>query len=216
MFSQAEENYLKTIFSLAYDSEKAINTNRIAEKLLTKASSVTNMLKKLAVKELVIYKKYKGASLSKKGTKVAAKIVRKHRLWETFLVKKLNFNWDEVHDIAEQLEHVKSDKLILKLDAFLDFPKSDPHGDPIPDKNGIMRQEHSILLSAAKVGQEMKIVAIKDSSKSFLQYLDSLKININTTINVLEKMEYDNSILLEVNNIKTTLSAKVCDNLFVE
>ncbi|HIE45471.1 MAG TPA: metal-dependent transcriptional regulator, partial [Flavobacteriaceae bacterium] len=134
MFSITEENYLKAIFSLESNSGTVISTNHIAKKLETKASSVTDMIKKLALKNLLVYTKYKGVSLSSQGRKIATSIVRKHRLWETFLVDKLGFNWDEVHDIAEQLEHIKSDKLILKLDSYLEYPQSDPHGDPIPDK----------------------------------------------------------------------------------
>ena len=215
MFSTTEENYLKAIFSLEHNKSKIISTNDIADRLSTKASSVTDMIKKLAIKELLIYKKYKGVSLSNKGRKIATNIIRKHRLWETFLVNKLDFNWDEVHDIAEQLEHIKSDELISKLDKYLEFPKKDPHGDPIPDKNGIIQKEKSILLSDAKVKKEYKIIGLKDSSDSFLQYLDSLKINIETKIKIVEKMAYDNSILLEINGVSTTLSAKVSSNLFV-
>jgi len=215
MFSTTEENYLKAIFSLEHNKSKIISTNDIADRLSTKASSVTDMIKKLAIKELLIYKKYKGVSLSNKGRKIATNIIRKHRLWETFLVNKLDFNWDEVHDIAEQLEHIKSDELISKLDKYLEFPKKDPHGDPIPDKNGVILKEQSILLSDAKVKKEYKIIGLKDSSDSFLQYLDSLKINIETKIKIVEKMTYDNSILLEINGVSTTLSAKVSSNLFV-
>jgi len=215
MFSITEENYLKAIFSLESNSGTVISTNHIAKKLETKASSVTDMIKKLALKNLLVYTKYKGVSLSSQGRKIATSIVRKHRLWETFLVDKLGFNWDEVHDIAEQLEHIQSDKLILKLDSYLEYPQSDPHGDPIPDKDGLIRKENRILLSDAKKGKEYKIIGIKDSSDSFLQYLDSLKINIQTKIKIVEKMTYDNSILLEVNGVSNTLSAKVCSNLFV-
>ena len=215
MFSTTEENYLKAIFSLESNLGTVISTNHIAKKLETKASSVTDMIKKLALKNLLVYTKYKGVSLSSQGRKVATSIVRKHRLWETFLVDKLGFNWDEVHDIAEQLEHIKSDKLILKLDSYLEYPQSDPHGDPIPDKNGLIRKENRILLSDSKKGGEYKIIGIKDSSDSFLQYLDSLKINIKTKIKIVEKMTYDNSILLEINGVSNTLSAKVCSNLFV-
>lgn len=215
MFSTTEENYLKAIFSLESNSGTVISTNHIAKKLETKASSVTDMIKKLALKNLLVYTKYKGVSLSSQGRKIATSIVRKHRLWETFLVDKLGFNWDEVHDIAEQLEHIQSDKLILKLDSYLEYPQSDPHGDPIPDKDGLIRKENRILLSDAKKGKEYKIIGIKDSSDSFLQYLDSLKINIQTKIKIVEKMTYDNSILLEINGVSNTLSAKVSSNLFV-
>ncbi|MBV1888574.1 MAG: metal-dependent transcriptional regulator, partial [Urechidicola sp.] len=134
--SYTEENYLKAIFSLSIKNENAVSTNDIANKLNTKASSVTDMIKKLADKKLVDYKKYQGATLTKKGLKIAVSIVRNHRLWEVFLVEKLDFTWDKVHDLAEQLEHIKSEQLTEKLDTFLGHPTHDPHGDPIPDKDG--------------------------------------------------------------------------------
>ena len=136
MLTLSEENYLKAIYHLELNSVKEISTNAIAEKMETKASSVTDMIKKLSEKKLIIYKKYQGVKITDFGKKTAANIVRNHRLWEFFLVDKLNFSWDEVHEVAEQLEHIKSPKLIDELDAFLGFPKQDPHGDPIPDKNG--------------------------------------------------------------------------------
>src|SRR6476620_10565441 len=132
----SEENYLKTIYHITSSSGAEVSTNAIAEKMETKASSVTDMLKKLADKDLVHYKKYQGVSLTDKGLHSAKMIVRKHRLWEIFLVEKLAFSWDEVHDIAEQLEHIKSEQLVNKLDAFLNFPTEDPHGDPIPNAEG--------------------------------------------------------------------------------
>ena len=132
----SEENYLKTIYHLTTASDAEVSTNAIAEKMETKASSVTDMLKKLAEKGLINYKKYQGVSLTQDGKLAAKMSVRKHRLWEVFLVEKLGFSWDEVHDIAEQLEHIKSEKLINKLDDFLDNPTEDPHGDPIPDREG--------------------------------------------------------------------------------
>jgi len=133
MFSLSEENYLKAILHLQKTSKSGVNTNALAEEMQTKASSVTDMVKKLSEKDLVIYKKYQGVYLSESGRKTALQIVRKHRLWEVFLVDKLSFSWDEVHEVAEQLEHIKSDKLIIELDKFLKYPKRDPHGDPIPD-----------------------------------------------------------------------------------
>ena len=141
MFSQTEENYLKAIYSLSLKNEKLVSTNDIAKKLGTKASSVTDMLKKLADKKLVDYTKYHGTSLTKKGVKISLLIVRKHRLWETFLVEKLHFKWTEVHVLAEQLEHIKSEELTNRLEAFLEFPTHDPHGDPIPNKDGIVPNE---------------------------------------------------------------------------
>ena len=147
MFSLSEENYLKSIYHLEAIHGKGISTNSIAKKLETKASSVTDMIKKLAEKEVLVYKKYQGVSLKTLGRKEAITIVRKHRLWEVFLVDKLNFSWDEVHDVAEQLEHIKSPKLIDELDVFLGFPKMDPHGDPIPDKEGNFQKIEKRLLS---------------------------------------------------------------------
>ncbi len=217
MLSKSEEDYLKAIYSLLTKDKHAINTNLIAEKLETKPSSVTDMLKKLSKKELVIYKKYKGVFLSEKGQKIATSIVRKHRLWETFLVEKLNFSWDEVHDVAEQLEHIKSDKLITNLDTFLGFPKQDPHGDPIPNENGIMRIENTTLLSDASINASYKISGIKNSSTLFLNYLDNLRLKINSEINILKKSEFDSSFLIQINkNQSLSLSKKVCDNLYVK
>ena len=143
MFTLSEENYLKAIYHLELVSDKGISTNAIAEQLETKASSVSDMVKKLSDKNVLVYKKYKGVKLTDLGKHTAANIVRKHRLWEVFLVEKLNFSWDEVHDVAEQLEHIKSPKLINQIDALLGFPTHDPHGDPIPDKDG----NNSLLLS---------------------------------------------------------------------
>ena len=135
MLSKSEENYLKAIYHLSFNAKGGISTSAIAQQLETKSSSVTDMIKKLADKSLVLYKKYQGVTLTAEGEKIAANVIRKHRLWEVFLVEKLNFNWDEVHEVAEQLEHIHSEKLIDELDALLDYPKRDPHGDPIPDKD---------------------------------------------------------------------------------
>ena len=153
MFSQSEENYLKAIYHLGNQSQKGVSTSDIANKLETKASSVSDMIKKLSDKKLVEYKKYYGVNLTKKGKLIAASVVRKHRLWEVFLVDKLNFTWDEVHDVAEQLEHIKSKKLMEELDSFLGFPKTDPHGDPIPDKDGNLQTIEKTLLSNLKKGE---------------------------------------------------------------
>ena len=146
-FTLSEENYLKAIYHLESISGKGISTNAIAKKLNTKASSVTDMVKRLAEKEVLVYKKYQGVSLTDYGSKTAVEVIRKHRLWEVFLVEKLNFSWDEVHDVAEQLEHIKSPKLINELDTFLGFPKTDPHGDSIPDKDGNFQKIEKKLLS---------------------------------------------------------------------
>ena len=212
----SEENYLKIIYHLSVVSTKEISTNAIAEKLSTKASSVTDMLKKLAEKELIFYQKYKGVSLSPKGVLTAAMIVRKHRLWEVFLVQKLGFSWDEVHEIAEELEHIKSDKLIDKLDSFLDYPTFDPHGDPIPNKNGVVTSMDKMLLSEAKIGSNYLCVGVKNSSVEFLLHLDKLKIKLGDRFEVLSKENFDASLTLNLQDSKISVSNKTAENLYIK
>ena len=212
----SEENYLKTIYHLTTSLNKEISTNAIAEKMDTKASSVTDMLKKLAEKDLVNYKKYQGVSLTENGKLAAKMIVRKHRLWEVFLVEKLDFSWDEVHDVAEQLEHIKSEKLINSLDNFLGNPTEDPHGDPIPDANGNIIKVEKQLLSEIVAGQKTICIGVKDTSAEFLQYLDKQKIALGSTIEVLSKEDFDASLLLKVNNLELTVSSKIASNLYVQ
>jgi len=212
----SEENYLKTIYHITSASGEEVSTNAIAEKMETKASSVTDMLKKLAEKELVVYKKYQGVSLTDKGNLAAKMIVRKHRLWEVFLVDKLQFPWDEVHDIAEQLEHIKSEKLINKLDDFLGNPTEDPHGDPIPDVNGKMIKVEKLLLSELKVNQTGICVGVKDSSAEFLKYLDKNKIALGVTIKVNSIEDFDLSLNVKVAGNDLLISNKIAGNLFVK
>ena len=212
----SEENYLKVIYHLSLVSPKGINTNAIAGMLNTKASSVTDMMKKLSDKELVAYQKYQGVSLTEKGFHSAKMIVRKHRLWEVFLVDKLNFSWDEVHEIAEELEHIKSEVLINKLDAFLDFPTFDPHGDPIPNADGEIKKINKLLLSDSELNKEYQCVGVKDSSSSFLQYLDKQKIALGSKITVKEKESFDDTLLVEIDSREMTLSNKIANNLYVK
>jgi len=214
-FTQAEENYLKAIYHLEIESKESINTNLIAEKLDTKASSVTDMIKRLAQKELVNYQKYKGVSLSEKGIKIALSVIRKHRLWECFLVEKLKFSWDEVHDIAEQLEHINSTELIDRLDEFLDFPKQDPHGDPIPDKNGRIDIQNTLTLSNLDLNKECKVVGVKDSSNVFLKYLEKININLGSIITITNKEEFDKSLILKLQNKEISISNEIANNIFV-
>ena len=214
--TQSEENYLKIIYHLSLVSKSEISTNAIAEKMATKASSVTDMLKKLAEKELVSYQKYQGVSLTENGLLTAKNIVRRHRLWEVFLVDKLNFAWDEVHEIAEELEHINSEKLIDKLDEFLKFPSKDPHGDPIPDKNGNIIKVEKHLLSDLKINETAVCIGVKDSSSEFLQYLDKQKIALGSKIKILEKEPFDNSMTIEINNGQIIISSKIAINLFVK
>ncbi|MGK0326272.1 MAG: DtxR family Mn-dependent transcriptional regulator [Polaribacter sp.] len=216
MFTLSEENYLKAIYHLESDSKKGISTNAIAKSLETKASSVTDMVKKLSEKEVVLYIKYQGVTLTEFGKKTAANIVRKHRLWEVFLVEKLNFSWDEVHDVAEQLEHIKSPKLINQLDALLGFPTHDPHGDPIPDKDGHVNTVDKILLSTLNKDESGICVGVNDSSSEFLRFLDKKKITLGKKITVLEKEDFDDSLSIEIDGEKLSISKKIANNLYIK
>lgn len=216
MLSHAEENYLKTIYHLSTIVNEGISTNAIAHKIDTKASSVTDMLKKLSDKELVHYQKYKGVFITELGKQKAKMIIRKHRLWEVFLVNKLQFNWDEVHELAEELEHIKSEKLINALDAFLGFPKEDPHGDPIPDATGEIYITEKYLLSETKIGEKYMCVGVKDTSSAFLQYLDRQNISLGSTFEIINHESFDHSVSVKFNGISITLSKIVAKNLYVK
>ena len=212
----SEENYLKTIYHLTTVSDTEVSTNAIAEKMETKASSVTDMLRKLAEKNLVNYKKYQGVSLTENGKLTAKMIVRKHRLWEVFLVEKLDFSWGEVHEVAEQLEHIKSEQLINKLDDFLGNPTEDPHGDPIPDAQGRIIKTDKQLLSDLVVNQTGICVGVKDSSSEFLKYLDKQEIALGSKIEIISKETFDSSTKIRVNAQELTISNKIATNLFVK
>ena len=212
----SEENYLKTIYHLTGVSDTGVSTNAIAEKMETKASSVTDMLRKLAEKDWVDYKKYQGVTLTEKGKLAAKMIVRKHRLWEVFLVEKLHFPWDEVHDIAEQLEHIKSEELTNKLDDFLGNPTKDPHGDAIPDRKGKIITIEKVLLSELPENQESICVGVRDSSAEFLKYLDKNNIELGSKIKILSKEEFDLSLKITNGASEMTVSNKIASNLFVK
>ena len=216
MISFAEENYLKTIFHLQKAFPEGVNTNALAEKMESKASSVTEMLKKLSKKNLVVYKKYQGVKLSKKGNANAIEIIRRHRLWEYFLVEKLNFSWAEVHDVAEQLEHIQSDKLVEELDKFLGFPRKDPHGDPIPDKHGNISTSEKTLLAELSEGEAGVCTGVKDSSADFLRYLDKNNISLGKRIKVLKIEEFDHAVEVEVEGHSFTLSNSSTSNIFIK
>lgn len=213
--SFSEENYLKAIFHLQRTIKAGVSTSALAEEMETKASSVTDMVKKLSDKKLVIYKKYQGVKLSEKGKAVAVAVIRKHRLWEVFLVDKLNFNWDEVHDIAEQLEHIKSKKLTNELDRFLEYPKRDPHGDPIPDAEGNFSVSNQLLLSGVNKSEKAVCVGVKDSSAEFLQYLDKNEISLGKELEVLDKEAFDGSMLILIDKKELRISQVVSNNLYV-
>ena len=188
--SITEENYLKAIFHLSNPENKLVSTNAIATEMQIAAATVTDMLKKLAGKKVIKYEPYKGASLTKLGNSMAGKIIRKHRLWETFLVEKLFFKWDEVHEIAEQLEHIHSDELINRIDKFLGMPKTDPHGDPIPNSEGVFEIILTQPLSVVITNDEYTVANVGDQSISFLQLLDKLNIKIGSKIKLIEKHDF--------------------------
>ncbi|MBU1371269.1 MAG: metal-dependent transcriptional regulator [Bacteroidetes bacterium] len=213
--SFTEENYLKAIFHLNYPVNENVGTNAISEALNTRAASVTDMLKKLAEKELINYEKYQGVSLTDFGQKKAITIVRKHRLWEVFLVDKLNFKWDEVHDIAEELEHINSETLINRLEAFLDFPKRDPHGDPIPDKDGVIRSQELIPVSKLKVGDSGVISGVREHSADFLKYLEKTGLILGETLSIAEIVKFDSSVMVKIKKNQQMISREVAKNLLI-
>ena len=211
-----EENYLKAILSLSLQEEELVSTNSIAAEMNTSAASVSDMLKKLKEKKLIIYKKYKGVALNKQGKSIAVNILRKHRLWETFLVKKLDFNWDEVHEVAEQLEHIKSEELIDKLDSFLNYPKFDPHGEVIPTKEGTIPQTDRVLLSEIDENTKGIVLGVTLDETSFLQYLNKLEIEIGTEIQIFDRIDFDKSVNISINNKKQNISNKVTKHLLIK
>ncbi len=198
--SFTEENYLKAIYHLAANESKPVNTNQIAMVLNTKAASVTDMLKKLSAKNLIDYERYQGVGLTDSGKLIALKIIRKHRLWEYFLVEKLAFGWDEVHDLAEQLEHIQSSELVNRLDEFLGFPKYDPHGDPIPDQSGTIKCVEMKSIALLNAGDTGIIAGIKEHSSSFLQYLEKMDLKIGKKICVEEIIPFDETVILSTEN----------------
>ena len=217
MNSFTEENYLKSIFKLSQKTDSGVSTNSIAEELNTKASSVTDMIKKLSDKKLVNYKKYQGVNLTKKGREIAVSIIRNHRLWEVFLVEKLNFKWDEVHDLAEELEHIKSNKLTDQLEAFLEYPKYDPHGDPIPNKEGKIYRHQDITLADLQPGEQGIVVGVKEHSKSYLNYLESTNLVLGTEIKINEIVDFDRSMSISVNkSSNVNISHQASKNLIIK
>ncbi|MFN5418125.1 MAG: metal-dependent transcriptional regulator [Flavobacteriia bacterium] len=217
MLSITEENYIKHILSflLSNGYNQGVGTNELASSLDVKPSSVNVMLKRLRDKELIVYEKYGKIFLSETGKLIGMEIIRKHRLWETFLYEKLDFTWDEVHEVAEQLEHIHSSKLIEKLDKFLDFPAFDPHGDPIPNKKGEIKITPKQLLSEIEVGKKCKMVAVNDNSAVFLKYVQELGIAINNEIKVLSKLSFDESLEISVEGKKARVSKKFAQNIYV-
>lgn len=214
-FSASEENYLKTIYHLQ-TRDGNVTTNELAGKLQTKPASITDMMKKLKSRKLVNYQPYRGFRLTAEGKKIALSIIRRHRLWEYFLAEKLKFNWNEVHEVAEQLEHVSNKKLIDKLDEYLAFPKFDPHGDPIPDTNGKMETGKQISLSALSINKPAKICFIANQSESLLEHLSEKKISIGASVVVKRKFSFDDSLEIKLDNKLLNISDQIAKNIFVK
>lgn len=216
MHSFTEENYLKAIYKLQETNGEVVATSALAQAMGVHAPSVTDMLKRMAKKKLVTYQKSKGFKLTEKGKQVAVGIIRNHRLWEVFLVDKLGFRWDEVHDLAEELEHIHSEDLVNKLDAFLGYPKADPHGDPIPDADGVLPKSKSVLLSSLKAGEEGTFTGVTDHSPAFLNHLDKCGISLGNNIKVKGVEEYDQTYTLQLKGKKdVVVSFKVANSLLV-
>jgi DtxR family Mn-dependent transcriptional regulator len=214
--TSAEENYLKAIYHLSDGGKKGVSTNDVSAEMKTKPASVSDMLRKLGEKEVIEYRKYYGLHITEEGKKLALQTIRKHRLWEVFLVEKLKFSWDEVHEVANDLSHVKSKVLIQRLDEYLGFPKFDPHGDPIPDEYGDVRSRPRLPLNELDLGSTGQIVAVKDSSPAFLRYLDKVGAYIGARIKVMDKTEFDGSVEILVDNKKSIFMSKdVAGNILV-
>ncbi len=217
MISQAEENYLKAIFKLSEKSDKPVSTNAISKEMKTAAASVTDMIKRLSKNGYVFYERYKGAELTPEGDKVARNLIRKHRLWEVFLYEKLDFTWDEVHDVAEQLEHIHSEQLVNRLEEFLGFPRFDPHGDPIPDRDGKFAERQQSPLTEWTPGTSGVIVGIREHSKPFLAYLEQLNLLLGTYVEVIEIFDFDGSVKIKVGTENAqTVTQKAAYNIFVQ
>ena len=217
MLSFTEENYLKALVQLTVfeKTRSEVGVNMLAASLEVKPATVSDMVRKLKEKGLVNYEKYGKISLTEIGKQAGMMVIRRHRLWETFLHNKLDFTWDEVHELAEELEHIHSKKLIDRLDQFLEFPEFDPHGDAIPNSKGEIAIPFRKTLSEVGKGMKCKIIAVKDNSTEFLQYVDKIGLSIQDEIIITDKEEFDSLITIEFNNIQTVVSPKFSDNIFV-
>ena len=214
-YTTSEENYIKAIYHLQ-KVDGMVTTNELAAELQTKPASITDMMKKLKVKKLLNYQPYQGFRLTADGTKVALGIIRRHRLWEFFLAEKLKFTWDEVHEVAEDLEHVSNKKLIDKLDEYLGFPRVDPHGDPIPDANGKIEISKKICITELAVNTVSTVASVSDHSSEILELLEHKKIAIGTKVEVKKKFEFDNSLEIKINRQPViTISEQLAKNIFV-
>jgi len=215
MISLSEENYLKAIFHLA-DKENTVTINEISKFLDVKMPSVNNMMKKFAEKNWVRYESYKPLKITDSGKKQAALVVRKHRLTEMFLVEKMNFGWENVHEIAEQLEHIHSETFFDKMDEILNFPKYDPHGEPIPDKDGNIIAQDLKKLSECEKHQKVIFTSVTISDDDFLTYLNIKNLELGKEIEVLDIEKFDKSMTVKIDQTPTVLSKIVCDKILVK
>lgn len=217
MYSFTEENYLKALVQLTVFTEDSseVGVNKLAAYLHVKPATASDMVRKLSEKNLVNYEKYGKVSLNEEGRREGMLVIRRHRLWETFLNKKLDFSWDEVHEIAEELEHVHSKKLINRLDKFLGFPEFDPHGDAIPNENGEITIPFRKILSDVEIGKSYEVIAVKDNSTEFLQYVDKLGISIGDTIDVVAREDFDALLTIKFNDKAIVVSKKFSENIYV-
>lgn len=216
MQNETAENYLKTIYHLSMGNTCMVTNKQLSDKLGVIPATITEALKKLATMKLVVYEKSYGTKLTGQGVKVALSIVRRHRIWETYLVNSLDFTWDEVHEIAEELEHIKNDKLISKLSEKLGHPAFDPHGDPIPDEKGHIQKTSFIKLTQGKVGKTYKISGVSEDSAEFLKYLDRNNLKIGSSIKIISIEEFDNTITAALNSkIQIILSERVAGSILV-
>ncbi|MBW1295540.1 metal-dependent transcriptional regulator [Aquimarina litoralis] len=215
--TKSEEDYLKALFQLLIEeSSEKVGNNQLAEYLKVSPASTNNMVKKLKAKHYVVSEKYGKLELTNEGRAIAVRLIRKHRLWETFLYNYLNFSWDEVHEVAEQLEHIKSYKLIDELDRFMDFPEKDPHGELIPTSSGEYKVIPKITLSSLKEGDVCRLVAVNDGSVNFLRFVSEIGLALSSEIKVLEVREFDKSIRIQFNETVETVTRKFADNVFVK
>jgi DtxR family Mn-dependent transcriptional regulator len=216
MQSETIENYLKTIYNLSAANSAIVNNKQLAEKLNVIPATVTEAVKKLHDLKLVVYEKSYGTRLTASGSKMALNIIRRHRIWETYLANELGFGWDEVHEIAEELEHIKNDKLIKKLSEKLGHPNFDPHGDPIPDEKGKIQKSNFIKLSEAKTKGNYKVMGVTDHSTAFLKYLEKHQLIIGASISIKTIEEFDNSIILVCQKKEVSISPKAAECIIVE
>jgi DtxR family Mn-dependent transcriptional regulator len=215
-YSSSEENYIKSIYHLQ-EHQDLVTTNALAAELNTRPASVTDMVRKLKQKKLLHYEKYQGFRLSPEGKKVALGIIRRHRLWEYFLSVKLQFTWDEVHEVAEELEHVRSSKLVEKLDEYLGFPRFDPHGDPIPDQHGKIHPARQVLLCDWPMGETAEVSGVGDQSQDMLEILRHRQIGIGTRLDIRKKFSFDQSVEIKIRNLPAfTISKQLAEQIWVK